>query len=347
MPEGRDGALRCPDAAARHPCHMLPVENWRRMVEIDVPYLGFMKRRPLGKTGFEASLLGIGDLADRSISQSQCVATLHRAMDRGLNLIDTAPMYENGYSEQIVGIALKGRRDGMFVIDKIDHLEQPVGLQVNASLLALGLETVDLFVFHDVSKPTQWERIAAGGMEELARCRAAGKVRFRGISSHHPDVLRAALNSGLCDVVMFPLGPFVDRRYVDEILPLARRNAVGAVCFKTFGAGKLLGDTTGYNQPLPDQPQNTRELPRLSVADCLHYTLSLDPDVALLGLSSPDEQDATFRAFEVFQPLGKEQLADIENRAAQAVQGKGRCWWNPEKNETGRHPTLGIRIVEE
>jgi aryl-alcohol dehydrogenase-like predicted oxidoreductase len=274
-----------------------------------------------------------------------------------LNLIDTAPLYESGYSEQIVGAALKGRRDGMFVIDKIDHLDQPVGPQVDASLKALGLDSVDLFVFHGVSELPQWEWIAALGMEELARCRSAGKVRFRGISSHHPDVLRAALKTDLCDVVMFPVGPFVDRRYMDEILPLARRKGVGTVCFKTFGAGKLLGDTTGYNQPLQERPRGKfssggkesagdAQLPRLSVADCLHYTLTLDPDVTLLGLSYPNEQDAAFRAFEEFRPLEKEQLKEIEGRAVQAIAGKGRCWWNPEKNDGGKRGRMGIRIVE-
>ena len=316
-----------------------------------------MKRRLLGKTGFEASVLGIGDLADRSVPLEKCVATLHRAMDYGLNLIDTAPMYENGYSEQIVGAALKGRRDGMFVIDKIDHLEQPVAPQVDTSLRALGLDSVDLFVFHGVSELPQWEWIAATGMDELGRCRSAGKVRFCGISSHHPDVLRAALNTDLCDVVMFPVGPFVDRRYVDEILPLARRKGVGTVCFKTFGAGKLLGDTTGYNQPLQERPRGKfssggkepaggAQLPRLSVADCLHYTLTLDPDVALLGLSFPNEQDAAFRAFEEFHPLGKEQLKEIEGRAVEAIEGKGRCWWNPETDEGKKRGRFGIRIVE-
>ncbi len=314
-----------------------------------------MKTRPLGKTGFAASVLGIGDLADRSVPIEKCVATLHRAMDRGLNLIDTAPMYESGYSEQIVSAALKGRRDGMFVIDKIDHPDQPVGPQVDASLQALGLAAVDLFVFHEVSKPSQWERIAAVGMAELARGQSAGKVRFRGISSHHPDVLRAALKSGLCDVVMFPVGPFVDRRYVDEILPLARQKGVGTVCFKTFGAGKLLGDTTGYNQPLQERPHGKfssggkepaagAQLPHLTVADCLHYTLTLDPDVTLLGLSFPNEQEAAFRAFEEFRPLEPARLKEIEDRAARAIEGKGRCWWNPDESKA--QPGFGIRIVD-
>ena len=299
-----------------------------------------MTRRTLGKTGTKVSVLGIGDIADRSVPLAQCVATLHRAMDYGLNLLDTAPGYENGYSEQIVGAALKGRRDGMFVIDKIDELAAPVPPQVEASLRVLAIEHVDLFVFHAVSKLADWERVATVGMEELARCQTAGKVRFRGISSHHPDVLRAALESGLCDVVMFPVGPFVDRRYVVDILPLARKKGVGTICFKTFGAGKLLGDTTGYNQPLQVRPRGKfssggkekstePRLPRLSVSDCLHYTLTFNPDVTLLGMSFPNEQDAVFRAFEKFQPLDAQKLKEIEKRAEQAIEGKGTCWWNP------------------
>ncbi len=304
-----------------------------------------MRRRALGKTAVQVSVLGIGDIADRAVSLHQCVATLRRAMDHGLNLVDTAPGYENGYSEQIVGMALKGRRDGMFVIGKVDDLPGPVAPQVDASLQALGIDTVDLFVFHAVSKMADWERIAAVGMAELATCQAAGKMRFRGISSHHPDVLRAAIDSGLCDVVMFPVGPFVDRRYVAEILPLARRKGVGTVCFKTFGAGKLLGDTTGYNQPLEVRPRGKfssggressaePQLPRLSVADCLHYTMTLDPDVTLLGMSFPNEQDAVFTAYESFRPLSPERMSAIESEAVRAIAGKGSCWWNPPEAGT-------------
>ena len=92
-------------------------------------------------------------------------------------------------------------------------------------------------------------------MDQLARCVQEGKARFKGISSHHPDVLQAAIESGLCDVVMFAVGPFVHERYVQEILPLARSHQVGSVCFKTFGAGKLLGDTSGYSRPLVERPR--------------------------------------------------------------------------------------------
>jgi len=303
----------------------------------------FQPRRELGRTGFTATLLGIGDLADRNVALDRCVATVHRAMDAGLNLIDTAPNYEEGYSEQIVGAALKTRRDGMFVIDKIDHHHEPVAPQVDGSLKNTGLEMIDCFVFHGVSTMDDWRKITTpgGGMEQLAACVTAGKVRFRGISSHHPDVLHAAIASGLCDLVMFAIGPFCDPRYVEEILPLARKRHVGTVCFKTFGAGKLLSDTTGYNQPLQSRPRGKVSsggsespgkptLPHMTVAECLHYTLTLDPDVALLGLSFPNEQDAAYTAARTFKRVSPQEMGETRRRAAEAIRGKGPCWWNPQ-----------------
>jgi 1-deoxyxylulose-5-phosphate synthase len=301
----------------------------------------FEPRRELGRTGFVATAVGAGDVADRALPVETCVATLRRAIDAGLNVVDTAPGYEDGYSEQIVGRAVRGVRDSLFVIDKVDDLLGPVGPQVDASLGRLGLEYADAFVFHNLSSTETYEALArpGGGFDQLAECVKAGKSRFRGISSHSPEVLRAALGAGLCDVVMFPVGPFVDPRYVEEILPLARSAGAGTVCFKTFGAGKLLGDTAGYNQPLKQRPRGKvssggsdageAALPRLGVADCLHYTMTLDPDVALLGLSFPNEQDAAFAAARAFELLSTALRRISSIAAVDARANKGPCWWNP------------------
>jgi aryl-alcohol dehydrogenase-like predicted oxidoreductase len=301
-----------------------------------------LSHRPLGRTGFLASTLGIGDLADRSLPIEQCAATIRRAVDAGLNVIDTAPNYEEGYSEQIVGQALKGIRDAMFVISKVDELTEPVAPQIEASLGRLQMDHTDAFVFHNLSDLGVFDalRKPGGGFAELDACVRRGLTRFRGISSHSPDVLRAAIEAGVCDIVMFPVGPFVDERYVSEILPMARRRGIATVCFKTFGAGKLLGDVSGYNQPLQLRPRGKLSsgglegvqavLPRLSVAECVHYTLTLNPDVALLGLSFPNEQDDAFAAAQSFEPLSDERMEDIRRRAIEARREKGPCWWNPE-----------------
>jgi aryl-alcohol dehydrogenase-like predicted oxidoreductase len=200
----------------------------------------------------------------------------------------------------------------------------------------------DAFVFHNLSDLDLFHTLTqpGGGFAQLDDCVRRGLTRFRGISSHSPDVLRAALDAGVCDVVMFPVGPFVHPRYVAEILPLARARGVATICFKTFGAGKLLGDVSGYNQPLQLRPRGKLSsggsdgvqavLPRLSVEECVRYTLTLDPDVALLGLSFPNEQDEAFTAARAFTPLSAEQMADVVRRAAAARREKGPCWWNPD-----------------
>jgi aryl-alcohol dehydrogenase-like predicted oxidoreductase len=306
----------------------------------------FLPEKMLGRTGFEVTRIGAGDLADRAIAIETCVATLVRALDAGLNVVDTAPGYEDGYSEEIVGRAIRGRRDSLFVIDKIDHFDRAVGEQVETSLKRLGIEATDLFVLHGLSKMEAWEKAAGAGelMEQLGECIQAGKTRFRGISSHSPEVLAAAILSGLCDVVMFPVGPYVDERYVTEILPLAKEHGVGVVSFKTFGAGKLLGDTLGYNRPLANRPRgkvssggeegSEATLPRLTVEECLHYTLSCEPDVALCGLSFPNEQDAAFAAARAWRGgMSAELMADVRRRAIEAIRGKGPCWWNPNPLE--------------
>lgn len=295
----------------------------------------FEPRRELGRTGFVVTRLGIGDLADRNLPMETLVATARRAIDAGLNLIDTAPGYEDGYSEEIVGQAVQGVRNRLFITDKIDNLDAPVEPQIDASLKRLQLDYTDAFVFHALSSMETFRRLSepGGGFDQLAQCIRTGKTRFRGISSHHPDVLLAAIEAGVCDIVMFPIGPFVDMRYVEEVLPLARARGIGTVCFKTFGAGKLLGDTTGYNQPLQFRPrgkissggmdETTAILPRLSVKDCLHYTMTLDPDVALLGLSFPNEQDAAFAAAEEFEPLSMQAMEETRLRAIEARTEKG------------------------
>jgi diketogulonate reductase-like aldo/keto reductase len=320
------------------------------------PLPRFTPRRALGRTGFLATRVGAGDLADRTVAKERCVATLRRALDAGINLVDTAPAYEDGYSEEIVGEALRGRREGIFVVDKIDHLDRPVGPQLSGSLERLGLPSVDLLVFHAVSELGVFRRLAApgGGLAELGEEIGRGRARFRGISSHHPDVLAAALDSGLCDVLLFPVGPFCHPRYVDEILPRARALGVGTVCFKTFGAGKLLGDTEGYGRPLAQRPRGKLSSggeppapgpggdraepshPRLEVEECLRYTLTCDPDVALLGLSFPNEQDAALTAAAAFRPMRPDELAAVRVRAVAAMEGKGAVWWNPTEPPAGR-----------
>lgn len=301
----------------------------------------FRPRRPLGRTGFVATAIGQGDVADRSIPKERCVAVVRRALDAGINVVDTAPMYEDGYSEEIVGEALRGRREGVLLVDKVDDLGAPVAPQLDASLERLGLPSIDLVLFHAVPDLETWRRLAApgGGFAQLADEVSRGRARLRGISSHHADVLAAAVESGLCDAVMLPVGPIGDPRFTREILPRARALGVGTIGMKVFAGGKLLGDTEGYQRPLSSRPRGKLSsggaddaeptLPRVPVRDCVRYAFAMDPDVALLGLSFENEQDAAFAAVDGAPPLSGPELDTLRARALEAARGKGRVWWDP------------------
>ena len=302
-----------------------------------------MIKRELGKTGVQVSIIGAGDIADRALPFGESVATLQRAMSYGINVIDTAPGYEDGYSEEIVGAAIKLRRDDLFVITKIDDFDRPVHVQLQESLERLDCDHVDGYVFHGLSDIALYKHLSRPGglFEELAALKARGVVRFGGISSHNPDVLLHAVLDGHCDIAMFPIGAFVDRRYIDETLPLCRERGVGTVCFKTFGAGKLVTDTEGYGRPVVQRPRGKlstggidapRTETRLTIDECVHYTLTVNPDVALLGMSFVNEMKSAIAAYESFVPLDNRQMRDIESRPVKARAGKGPCWWNPDPN---------------
>ena len=85
-----------------------------------------------------------------------------------------------------------------------------------------------------------------------------------------------------------------------------------------------------FGRKIPASIETQALLPRLSVGQCLHYTLTLDPDVALLGLSFPNEQDQAFAAAHAFAPLTDAQMAEVRGRAIEARHDKGPCWWNPD-----------------
>ncbi len=250
-------------------------------------------------------------MADRNLGLDACVAAVTQALDLGLNLVDTAPNYEDGFSEEILGVALAGRRQGVFVVDKLDeHDAEHVRPQVETGLARMKLERIDAVVFHGLKKIEEWRAIAArsGPMEKLGRLVSEGLVRFRGVSAHHPDVLRAAILSDLCDVVLLPVGPSVDARYIQRILPLARSRGVGTIAFKTFAAGKLLADP----------------------ARCVRYTLTQDPDVALLGMSTPAEVEVAVLAARGFSPMSRDEERATRVWARELLEGKGPFWWNPE-----------------
>jgi aryl-alcohol dehydrogenase-like predicted oxidoreductase len=212
-----------------------------------------MISRKLGKSGLEVSGLGLGCMgmsefyADATMEES--IATLHRALDLGINFLDTADMYGPFKNEQLVGQAIRGRRQGVILATKFGIVRGPDGSfsgingrpeyvrrACDASLLRLAVDHIDLYYQHRVDLTVPIEE-TTGAMADLVQ---AGKVRFIGLSEAAPATIRRAHKIHPVTALQTEYSLW-SRDPEDEILPLARELGIAFVAYSPLGRGFLTG----------------------------------------------------------------------------------------------------------
>ncbi|HVR86105.1 MAG TPA: aldo/keto reductase [Planctomycetota bacterium] len=223
-----------------------------------------MNRRTLGRTGLQVSEVGygawgIGAKQWIGASDEESLRALRRAIDLGLNFIDTALAYGDGHSEKIVGQTVRGRRDQVYVATKIPPKNRrwPAERQIpveqaytadyvvsctEESLRNLGTETIDLQQLHVWTD----EFVGAGDwMAGIDRLKQQGKIRHFGISlgEHTPENGLRAVESGLVDTVQVIYNIF-DQSPEDQLFPLCRKKNVGVLARVPFDEGGLTGKVT-------------------------------------------------------------------------------------------------------
>jgi aryl-alcohol dehydrogenase-like predicted oxidoreductase len=212
-----------------------------------------MERRRLGANGPEVSAIGLGCMGMSefygSTDEVESIATIRHALDRGVDFLDTADMYGVGRNEELVGRAIEGRRDEVFLATKFGNVRgedgsfrgvngQPdyVRSACEASLKRLNVETIDLYYQHRVDPGVPIEE-TVGAMAELVR---EGKARFLGLSEAAPETVRRAHAVHPIAALQTEYSLW-SRDVEEELLPTVRELGIGFVAYSPLGRGFLTG----------------------------------------------------------------------------------------------------------
>jgi aryl-alcohol dehydrogenase-like predicted oxidoreductase len=269
-------------------------------------------KRPMGRTGLQVSYIGLGGyhlgtveeqpMADRIVSE---------AIDAGVNFFDNAWEYHDGRSEEVLGKALKGKRDKVILMTKVctHGRDQNVAMrQLEESLQRLQTDHLDVWQIHEVVYWNDPDLIFApnGAIEALAKAKQQGKVRFVGFTGHKdPRIHQKMLSHNFpFDTVQMPLNCFdaTFRSFEEHILPELNRRAIAPLGMKSFGgSGEMLrhGDVT----------------PR----EALSYAMSLPVATTISGVDSLEVLHQNLEIACGFQPLSASAMQHLRDRCHPAA----------------------------
>lgn len=290
-----------------------------------------MRYRKLGENGPEVSALGLGTMGMSrglygEVDDEESAATINRALDLGITLIDTANVYGGGHNERLVGRAIARRRDEVVLATKFGIVTDEHGNmaangrpeyvreQIDGSLRRLGVDHVDLYFYHRVDRDTPIED-TVGAMAELV---GAGKVRYLGLSEASVQTIRRAQAIHSISAIQTEYSLW-SREPEREVLPTLRGLGIGFVAYMPLGAGFLTGGIRRFEDLAEDDFR--RNLPRYQPAN-IEKNVVLADKVGEMA----DSRDATpaqvalawvlSRNETVVPIFGTRRAANVESNAA-------------------------------
>ncbi len=258
-----------------------------------------LPRRTLGRTGAGVSILALG-CGSRLLmfgEEEKGVAAIHRALDLGINYLDTAFSYGDGKSETWVGKVMATRRKEVFLATKIpDRTRDEFLRRLEGSLKRLQTGQVDLLHIHSLGQEEDLAKIDApnGAVQGLLEAREQKMTRFIGMTSHtNGEVMARAIERYDLDCVQMALNPTRNGRFEELALPAANRKNLGVIAMKVTGQDFLNGEGEG----------------KAAVESLMRYSLGLPVATAVMGMPRMEFIEQNVAWASAFQPLDP---ADVE-----------------------------------
>ena len=280
-----------------------------------------MEHRPFGRTGLQVAPIALGGFPFGGVHRAAgwdpfssegrrtAAATIDRALERGINYVDTAPCYGGGNSEEIIGAGLAGRRDEVILATKCPWRDHAATVQrsIEASLRRLRTDRIDVIQFHGgMFTDRDVEHILHGGpLDALRRARDLGKVRFLGFTCEEPWTARPLIASGQFDMVQLRYN-LIYQSAALHALNEARDVGLGVAVMRPMTSG-MLQRTLQFLQPAW-RSEDVYEV-------ALKFVLSDSRiQVANVGMRWPDEVDRNVDLVERF--IAPTDLADLPRLTA-------------------------------
>lgn len=268
-----------------------------------------LPRVRFGKTGWDVTRLGIGTIPLIKESERACEVTLNRALDKGINFVDTAEQYK-GMQER-VGKTISHRRHEYVLTSKTySRTARDARKSLDGALRALKTDFIDGYMLHSVSSMESWNEVRRKGacLEVFQRAKDRGLIGHIGISIHRDlRVMREVIESNLFSFIMLAYSPIDQENVGAEILPLARRRDMGVMLMKAMAGGQLVPEPTDMS------PEEADTLKRLVIRFCLS-----NPNVhaAVVGMKTPQEVDFNVAAARAALPIPEDRTDQLRRLIA-------------------------------
>jgi aryl-alcohol dehydrogenase-like predicted oxidoreductase len=265
-----------------------------------------MPERPFGRTGHRVRLFSLGGQAtlEKAGTHDESIAIINRAIDLGVNYIDTA-RYGQGISQTYIGEVMKTRRQEVFLATKTRDRTRDGSLKLlEESLRLLQTDHLDLWQLHNIQFIKELDQIFGkdGAIEAFRKARDEKITRFLGITGHFdPDVLIEGLNRFEFDTILMALNPSDPHilPFQARLLPLANQKMMGIIAMKIPARGRLF-----------------RQGGITSMKDAMTYVLSKPVSTVIVGCDNVKQVEENVEIAKNFKPLSPEKMTELERLTA-------------------------------